>query len=219
MGLKAIVAGATGLVGSRLIHILLEDIRFEHIHILVRRNTGLRHPRLTEHLIDFENPHEWKALLKGDVLFSAMGTTLRKAGSKENQYKVDYTFQYELARAAATNGVPDLVLVSSAGARPDSLFFYTKMKGQLDEAVQKLSFRRIFILRPSFLEGTRAERRKGEKLMLILTKAVTSVFFRRYRPIRARMVAQAMINALFFNDDISGTVVYNPDQLFYLATS
>jgi uncharacterized protein YbjT (DUF2867 family) len=219
MGLKAIVAGATGLVGSRLLHLLLEDIRFETIHVLVRRPTGLTHPRLTEHLINFENPGEWKALVTGDILFSALGTTLRTAGSKANQYRVDYTYQYEIARTAAQNGISDFVLVSSAGASPGSRIFYSRMKGELDETVQKLNFRRIFILRPSFLEGTRVEKRKAEKFMLFLVKVMTCVFFRRYRPIRARMVAQAMINSIFFNDENSGTIIYNPGELFFLATS
>lgn len=217
MGLKAIVAGATGLVGSRLLHMLLEDIRFERIDVLVRRSTGLTHPKLTEHLIDYEKPGEWKSLVKGDVLFSALGTTLRKAGSKENQFRVDYTYQYELAKVASLNGIPDFVLVSSAGANPGSYIFYSKMKGELEDAVQKLRFRRIFILRPSFLEGTRVEKRKAEKLLLFLTKVTTSVFFRKYKPIRARMVAQAMIHAIFSNDHNSGTVIYNPEELFYLA--
>lgn len=219
MGLKAIIAGATGLVGSRLLHILLQDIRFESVHVLVRQSTGLKHPRLTEHLVDFEKPEKWKALVKGDVLFSTLGTTLRKAGSKENQFRVDYTYQYELAKAAAANKIPDFVLVSSAGANPRSFIFYSKMKGELEEAVQKLKFRRIFILRPSFLEGRRLEKRKAEKVMLFLTKAVTSIFFRQYRPIRARMVAQAMVNAIFSHENRPLIVIYNPAELFYLAVS
>lgn len=218
MGLKAIVAGATGLVGSRLVRLLLEDIRFESVHILVRRHTGITHPRLTEHMVDFERPREWAALVTGDVLFSALGTTLRKAGSKEDQFRVDFTYQYQVALAAAQNGVPDLVLVSSAGANPESFIFYSKMKGKLEEALQQLNFRRIFILRPSFLQGTRKEKRKAEKLTLLLTKVMTSIFFRKYRPIQARMVAQAMINTIFFNDEASGTIIYNPGELFFLAT-
>ena len=217
MGLKVIVAVATGLVVSLVVHILFGDIRFESVHVLVRRSTGLTHPRLTEHLVDFEKPAKWQALVKGDVLFSALGTTLRKAGSKENQFRVDYTYQYELAKAAAMNGVPDFVLVSSAGADPGSLIFYSKMKGELEDAVQKLKFRRIFILRPSFLEGTRLKKRKAEKFMLFLAKVITSIFFRKYRPIRARMVAQAMINTIFSNEEGAGTVIYNPGELFYLA--
>ncbi len=217
MGLKAIVAGATGLVGRRLLHILLEDIRFESIHILVRRSTGLKHPRLTEHLIDFEKPEKWKTLVKGDVLFSALGTTLRKAGSKENQFRVDYTYQYELAKAAAANGIPDFALVSSAGANPGSFIFYSKMKGELEAAVQQLKFRRVFIFRPSFLEGNRLEKRKAEKFLLILAKIITSVFFRKYKPIRARIVAQAMINAIFSGEEEPGTTIYHPEELFYLA--
>lgn len=218
MGLKAIVTGATGLVGNRLIRILLDDMRFESVHVLVRRRSGFVHPKFTEYLINFEKPEEWEHLVGGDVLFSAMGTTLSKAGSKENQYRVDFTYQYQVAQAASKNGVSDFVLVSSAGAKRDSVFFYTQMKGQLEEAVQKLNFQRIFIMRPSFLMGTRQEIRQSEKVIQVFATVMTRIFFRKYRPIRARMVAQAMINAVFFNDDVRGTVIYEPGELFYLAT-
>ncbi len=218
MGLNAIVAGATGLIGSRLLRLLLDDIRVEHIAVLVRRQTGIVHPKLSEHLVDFEKMTEWAPLVKGDVLFSALGTTLQEAGSKEKQFRIDYTYQYELARIAAENGVSDFVLVSSAGASPESGFFYPRIKGELEEAVRKLNFRRIFILRPSFLEGKREEKRKGEKLMLFLTKAATFVFFRKFRPVRAWTVAQAMVNVLFFNDRASRVVVYEPNEIFQLAS-
>lgn len=217
MGLKAVVAGATGLVGSRLMHQLLDDIRFERVHILVRRQTGIKHPRLSEHVIDFGKPKQWVNLVKGDVVFSALGTTLKKAGSKENQYLVDFTYQYELARAASGNGVPAFVLVSSAGANPNSLLFYPRMKGELEAAVEKLNIGHLIIIRPSILEGTRTEKRGGEKAALLLARIVTSVFFRKYRPIRARAVALAMINSFFVNNDQTGTIIYEPEELFNLA--
>lgn len=217
MGLIAVVAGATGLVGSRLMNQLLDDIRFERVHILVRRQTGIKHPRLSEHVIDFGKPKQWANLVKGDVVFSALGTTLKKAGSKENQYLVDFTYQYELARAAFGNGVPAFVLVSSAGANLNSLLFYSRMKGELEAAVEKLNFGHLIILRPSILEGSRAEKRRGEKVTLAVARAVTSVLFRKYRPIRARAVAQAMINSFFTNNDQSGTIIYEPGELFNLA--
>lgn len=217
MGLKAVVAGATGLVGSRLMHQLLDDIRFERVHILVRRQTGIKHPRLSEHVIDFGKPKQWVNLVKGDVVFSALGTTLKKAGGKKNQYLVDYTYQYELARAARSNGIPAFVLVSSAGANPNSLLFYPRMKGELEFAVEKLNFGPLIIIRPSILEGSRAEKRTGEKVALAVSRIVTSVLFRKYRPIRARAVAQAMINSFFANNDQTGTIIYEPGELFNLA--
>ena len=127
----AILIGATGLVGAALTDALLADSRFEKVVVFVRRATGKNHPKLEEHIVNFDAIDNWKQLLTGDVLFSAMGTTIGKAGSKEAQYKIDYTYQYEVAKAASENGVRQYVLVSSAGASPQSKIFYSRMKGEL----------------------------------------------------------------------------------------
>ena len=217
MRLKAIVIGATGLVGSRLVRLLLEDLRFDHIHIFVRQATGLAHPRLTEHRVDFNKIDEWSGQIRGDVLFSALGTTRKKAGSKKNQYQVDFNYQYEVARIAAQNGVPDFVLVSSAGADPESRLFYSRMKGELEKAVQKMKFQRIIILRPSILDGKRKKKRPAEALSLKVMHVVTRYIFRKYRPVRARIVAHAMINSIFIDSLPTGVSLYQPDELFILA--
>ena len=97
----ALLIGATGLVGGALLDLLLNDNRFEKVKVFVRRSTGESHPKLEEYQVDFDTLLTWKEFLKGDVLFSALGTTLKKAGSKEAQYKIDYTYQYELAKASS----------------------------------------------------------------------------------------------------------------------
>ncbi|MGC9344211.1 MAG: NAD(P)H-binding protein, partial [Bacteroidales bacterium] len=127
----AIIAGATGLVGGHLLEQVLEDPYFDVIIIFVRRTTGIDHPKLTEHIVNFDTPDEWKDRVKGDILFSAMGTTLKQAGSKEAQKKVDYTYQYEVAKMAAAKGVQDYVLVSTPGASPGSMVFYIRIRGEL----------------------------------------------------------------------------------------
>jgi len=195
MNKTALVIGATGLVGKQLIRLLIENDSFSEIRVFARRSIGLTHSKLQEHIIDFEKPEEWESQLTGDVLFSTLGTTLKVAGSKENQYKVDYSYQYSFARIAAANKVPCYVLVSSAGANSKSSIFYSKMKGELDEAVSKLSFESITILRPSILDGNREEKRLAEKISLIISRILLKVIFRKYRPIKDKIVAQAMINA------------------------
>ncbi len=192
----ALVIGATGLVGSHLVDLLLPDNRFDKVKIFVRRSTGITHPKLAEHLINFDQPDQWRSLVTGDVLFSTLGTTIKKAGSQAAQYKIDYTYQYEFARAAAENGVPVYVLVSSAGANARSSIFYSRMKGELEEAVVKLAFSHIHIIKPGVLTGPRKENRTGEKIGI----AVLSVLHKvpglvKFKPIHAALVARAMIHA------------------------
>ena len=112
--MKALVIGATGAVGMDLVEQLLKDDAFERVTVFVRRPLAVENPKLTVHIIDFDHPEQWRELLQGDVLFSCLGTTIKAAGSQEAQWKVDYTYQYEAAKAARENGVEAYALVSSA---------------------------------------------------------------------------------------------------------
>lgn len=194
MAKTAIVIGATGLVGRHLTQQLLDDPRYETVRVFVRRSMGLPDEGLDEHIVDFDALADWKDSLRGDELFSAMGTTLKQAGSKQAQWQVDYTYQLECARAAAENGVATLLLVSSSGASAKSVVFYSKMKGQLDEAVMELPFERIGIFRPSLLLGDREKRRTGERAAEFFMTPIRWVpGLRRYRGIEGRTVAGAMV--------------------------
>ena len=217
MKLKATVIGATGLVGSQLIRQLLNDNKFENIDVFVRRSTGLSHPKLTEHLVDFNHIQAWSDQIRGDVLFSALGTTIKKAGSKEKQYLVDYTYQHQAAQAAAKNGVANYVLVSSAGANAKSKIFYSRMKGELEEAVSKMAFHKIAILRPSILDGNRKEKRDAEAISLKITRWLTRYILKKYRPIKDAIVARAMINSVNMNKQPGGHFTYELDKIFPLA--
>ena len=111
MGKVANIIGSTGLVGHQLLTQILDHPEFEKVRIFVRRASGISHPKLEEQIIDFDLPESWKHLVKGDVLFSTLGTTIKTAKTKENQYRVDFTYQYEFAKAASENGVPAYLLV------------------------------------------------------------------------------------------------------------
>ncbi len=189
----AIVVGATGLVGEHLVSQLLSRTEFDIIRIFVRRPIGLVHPNLEEHLIDFDQPETWRDLVKGEVLYSCLGTTIKTAKTKENQYLVDFTYQYEFARAAASNGVPVYILVSSMGADARSSIFYSRMKGELENAVSALKFNKLLIFRPSILEGERAENRSGEKFGLVFLRFITHFALKNYQPTPADWLAAAMI--------------------------
>ena len=189
----ALVIGATGLVGEQLVLQLLNHPEFEKVVVFGRRKSGLNHPKLEEILIDFDQPESWEAQVKGDVLFSTLGTTIKTAKTKENQYRVDFTYQYEFAQAASRNGVPVYVLVSSLGADPQSSVFYSRMKGELDEAVSKLPFRKIVIVRPSILDGNRKEKRPMEKISLAIMRGLTKIILKKYRPTPVDVLASQMI--------------------------
>ncbi len=193
MGKIAIVIGASGLVGQQLVNQLLFHSQFDKVRIFVRHRTRFIHPNLEENIIDFNEFDQWKHLVQGDILYSTLGATIKAAKSKENQYRVDFTYQYEFAKAAAENGVSGYVLVSSMGASPKSSVFYSRMKGELEAAVEKLSFRKCLIFRPSILDGNRHERRVGEKIGLLVSHFLTRVILKKYKPTPVGLLAAKMI--------------------------
>lgn len=212
----AIIIGATGLVGSDLTRQLLVHPDYSKVIVFVRHATGLTDAKLTERIVDFEQIETWKEEIRGDVLFSALGTTLDKAGSKKAQYRVDYTFQYQVASAAATNGVPCLVLISAAGASERSMIFYSRMKGELDRDVKKLPFQRLRIIKPGILKGTRVESRPTEEISIRAMQVLGKLpFIRKYLPVPATTVATAMIKAASMEE--SGFREFELEEVFTLA--
>ena len=213
--LSANVIGATGLVGKQLVKLLLKNENFEKVRIFVRRETGLQHPKLEQHIVDFSNPETWEKLLIGDVLFSALGTTLKQAGSKEKQYEIDFTFNLNFAKKAKENGIENYVLVSSVSANSKSGIFYTRMKGELDEAVAKVGFKKLVILRPASLTGNRQIRRAAEEISVPVLNFLTRFVFKNYRPISDETVAKAMINAALNNNQ--SKTIWEGAGIFNLA--
>ena len=211
---KAIVIGATGMVGTQLIKLLLQSEIYSEIISFVRRPSDVSHPKLNELIVDFDKPEKWSELVVGDVLFSTMGTTIAKAKNKDSQFNVDYNYQYWIANYAAKNGVPNYVLISSAGANSKSNTFYMKMKGQLEDTVKTLPFKVISILQPGQLAGDRKEKRLGEKIGLSVMYGLNKLgLFERYTPIQAIEVAKAMINAA----KKLQSATYTLDKVFELA--
>ncbi|WP_267402967.1 MULTISPECIES: NAD(P)H-binding protein [unclassified Chryseobacterium] len=193
--MKALVIGATGATGKDLVSQLLNDKDFEEVHIFVRKLVDIQNDKLKTHIVNFENPDEWKNKVKGDVAFSCLGTTLKTAGSKEAQRKVDYDYQYEFAKAAKENEVEDYILVSAYGANPKSKIFYSKMKGELEEAVKQLHFNKITIFKPGMLERKDSDR-TGEVLGSRIIKFANKLgLLESQKPLPTDVLAKAMINS------------------------
>jgi uncharacterized protein YbjT (DUF2867 family) len=214
----AIVIGATGLIGKLLVNKLLSDDRYQRVIVFVRRTLNLSNPKLEEHIVDFDEIDKWKSDIAGDDLFSAMGTTIKKAGSKEAQYKIDVTYQYEFANAAAKNGVENYFLVSSSGANAGSKLFYMRIKGELEEKVKVLTFNKIRIFRPSLLLGERPEKRFGEKAAERILKIVVPIFpfLKNQRPIEGEKVAKGMLVSAN-EDDKERIKIFEAREIFQLA--
>jgi len=210
---KAIIIGATGMVGTQLIQLLIENEEYTEIVSLGRHESGIKNIKLKEHIINFDEPEKWSNFVTGDVLFSTLGTTIGQAKTKEAQYKVDVTYQLTVAQIAAYNGVPHYVLISAAGANSNSKNFYLRMKGELENSIQTLPFEVISILRPGLLAGNRIQNRPTEKISFIILNALNkSGLFKRYRPIQARLLAKAMIMAT----KQKKSSVYTLDEVFKL---
>lgn len=214
-GKTAIIIGATGLVGNHLLLRLLNDEAFDKVKIFVRNSTGIKHPKLEEFLIDFDQRKTYKSDVTGDVLFSCLGTTKRQARTKAKQYKVDYTYQFQFAKMASRNEVPSYVLVSSSAAKASSKLFYFRMKGELEDAVKKLDFETIHIVQPSVIQGKRNKARIGEKLAARLTNISGKIIprIKKYRSIKGDEVAAALQN-IYKSKKAKGVFVYKLDELF-----
>ena len=195
--LKAIVLGATGATGHELVKLLLNDPNFSKVIIFVRKRPRIKHEKLTTYEIDFSRLNEYKGLINGDVIFSALGTTLSQAGSKTQQYLVDFNYQYEFAKIGSENKVIHYSLVSSVGANIKSPFFYPKTKGALEEAVKKLGFNNIYIFQPPFLIRQSNLMRPGEKRALKILKLLNQIgILKSQKPISVSDLAQKMINEI-----------------------
>ena len=193
--MKALIIGATGATGKDLVNQLLNDKDFDEVDVFVRKPLNIENEKLKTHIVDFEKPEEWKDSVKGDVAFSCLGTTLKTAGSKEAQRKVDYDFQYNFAKAAKENEVEDYVLVSAYGANAKSKIFYSKMKGELEDAVKQLHFNKITIFKPGMLERKVSER-SGEVLGSRIIKIANKFgLLESQKPLPTNVLAKAMINS------------------------
>ena len=216
MNLHAIVLGATGATGRELVKYLIKNPKLTKISIFTRKEIGIDDEKLIKHIIDFSCLENYKNIIKGDILFSALGTTLKDAGSKEKQFLVDYTYQYKFAKIAAENCVSNYSLVSAQGANSSSSFFYLKIKGELEESIKKLNFNTIHIFKPSFLIRQKDLIRRGEKVAISIVLFLNKFgLFKSMQPISVAFLATIMIDEAL-NERKEKITTYNLNDILSL---
>lgn len=214
MSKTALIAGASGLVGSTLIRLLIDSPDYAKVISLGRRGVGWSHPKLMQITVDFRTLQELPGDLQVDDVFCTLGTTIKKAGSREAFRQVDLTAVLQLARACLARGARSFTVVSAIGADPQSRFFYSRVKGELEQALRSLGFPSLIILRPSLIEGDRPEPRPGESLALALLFLLRPVLigpWKKYRPVSAAAIAFRMLAAA--QSQKLGTKILESDQI------
>ncbi len=193
---KALIAGATGLIGEQLLQLLLDSNSYEEIVVLSRKEISNQNKRIRVVVIDFEDLPADASFWQTNDIFCCLGTTMKKVGSKEAFKKVDYEYPKEIARLCYKRGAESYHLISALGADSDSSIFYNKVKGETEEAIERIGFSRFHVYRPSLLFGDRKEFRLGERVGIYFAKAISFLMLgplKKYRGIDSAKVAKAMI--------------------------
>lgn len=210
----ALVVGATGLIGSHCVQLLLQDAAYSAVIVLVRKKIALEHPKLQQQVVNFDKLQESASLLKADDVFCCLGTTIKTAGSQEAFRKVDYEYPVATAQLAQQQRAKQFLIVTAMGANKSSSIFYNRVKGEVEEAIKKIPFQAIHIFRPSLLLGERNEHRAGEKIGAVIFKLTNPLFIgplRKYKAIQGSAVAGAMVKCA--NRNASGIFIHRSDEI------
>lgn len=215
---KALIIGSTGLIGKELLQLLLEEEAYEKVHALVRRPVHTQHPKLAEHVVNFEHLQADEEFFEADDVFCCLGTTIKKAGSRSAMRKVDVEYPVKVAQLAKAKGATHYLVVSAGGANPKSSFAYSRMKGDLEEQLKSLSYETLSIFHPSLLLGDREEHRTMEGLA---NKAVRTIEKIKKSPISSGLAIEGKTVALAMNriaqENEKGVHVYSSKQIGEIA--
>lgn len=214
MAFKAVLAGATGLIGSELLAILLIEPNYDQILVITRKSTGASHPKLKELIIDFDDLDKYADQINGHAIFCCLGTTRNKTPDKNIYRKIDHDYPVKLAQLGAKNGVVQYHLISAIGANSKSSNYYTRFKGETEEDIKQSGIKSIHIYQPSLITGDRKEFRLMEKIFVGLSFVINPLLIgglKKYRSIPAKTIARAMFNQSIKNDE--GVFVYPSDKI------
>ncbi|NOU46672.1 MAG: NAD(P)H-binding protein [Bacteroidales bacterium] len=217
MKYRAVIVGASGLVGHHLLELLLQNDSFVEIRSFSRKKIGVSHPKLQQFEVDFEQFDQYSELFQGDVAFCCVGTTIKIAGSKEKFRSVDYEIPCKMAQMAVKNRIGSFIVISSLGASSKSSNFYLKTKGQMQDFIGGLDISRKVFIHPSLLLGERPEYRTGERIGEIVLRALGFLLIgslKKYKAIHATEVAKAMV---MISLDLNMKGIIQSDKLKKLA--
>jgi uncharacterized protein YbjT (DUF2867 family) len=209
--MKVAMAGATGLTGNPCLQELLKNENISEVFSIGRKQTGVKHPKLKEVLLQDNKLTE---IIHADAYICCLGTTIKKAGSKPAQKAIDLDLPVYLAKELKNNGCKTASVISSMGANAKSSIFYSRLKGQLEEALIEINFDSLSILRPSIIDGKRNEKRFGEKVGLGIMKVFDPLLFgsmRNYRSIKAVDIAKALVKCVIIQK--KGATIYLSDEI------
>jgi uncharacterized protein YbjT (DUF2867 family) len=216
---KAIIAGASGLIGGILLDSLLQQPDYEEVLVLVRKELPIKHKKLTQLVIDFDRLDEYAGQITGHAVFCCLGSTRKKTPDMAVYRKIDHDYPLQLAQIAAKNGIDQYHLVSSLGANAASSNFYTKMKGETEDDIKQAGLSCLNIYQPSVLEGKRTESgRQEEGIITALMKFINPLLIgrlKKYRSIPATTVAMAMYNQSIKTE--AGVFTWTSDKIKQLA--
>ncbi len=218
MNKKAILFGATGLIGQDLLGKLLLDEAYNEVLVISRKPITVVNTKLKQLIINFDELADYRSEIVGDVVFCCIGTTIKKTPDLTLYRKIDYQYPLDVANIAYANGAKQYHLISAMGADVRSRLFYNRTKGEVERDLQKVPFDAIHIYRPALLDGNRKEDRVAESLMTGLFKLINPILIgslKKYRSIKIEKVADAMLNNA--NSNKKGLNVYESDEIIEIA--
>jgi uncharacterized protein YbjT (DUF2867 family) len=214
MSKTALIAGSTGLVGSSLLNLLLNNDQYSKVIVLVRKPLDISHARLEQVVYEYDRPFGDK--IRADDVYCCLGTTIGKAGSKDAFRRVDFEYPLQIAQLAFANGTKRFAIVTAIGSDEKSFFFYNRVKGEVETELKKIPFEGLYIFRPSMLLGNRAEYRFGEEVGKVFMKLFDFLMPPNTKAIEASNVAQAMITTTL--ESRQGIFVINSGDMQHFTT-
>jgi uncharacterized protein YbjT (DUF2867 family) len=215
---KAIIAGASGLIGSNLLQFLLHRDYYQEVVILVRKPLPIEHIKLTQIKVDFDHLDDHASSITGHAAFCCLGSTQKKTPDLAVYRKIDHDYPLALAQIALKNGVEQYHLVSALGASANASNFYIKMKGETENDIKNVGMPCLHIYRPALLTGQRNESRPAERFFTPIMKMIDPLLFgglKKYRSIPAATVASAMYNQSINNG--KGVFIHPSDEIKQLS--